>query len=547
MEQPQAKKKPANRLLQGTLILTVAGLVVKGIGSLNWIILSRFLGGEGIGLYQMAFPIYLLALSVSSAGLPVAISILTAEKIALQDVAGRKRLFRTAMTILALTGLLFSWLTYLGSGWLIEARLIRDPRAYYALLALSPAIFLVTMEAGLRGYLQGWQQMTPTAVSQIAEQLLRVGAMLFFAIWLLPLGIDYAAGGASLGAGAGAGAGLLVLVYYYWRLERRPGANTQTPSRANASRQEPLRHLLQRMAKLALPVSLASIMLPLVANLDLLIVPARLETAGYTVAQATELFGYLTGMGVPLVNLATMMTAALATSIVPAVSAAAALGNLQEVRQRTATAMRLTNLVILPAAAALWVLAVPVATVVYHAPQAGEVIRVLAFGVYLLGVHQVTTGVLQGMGHSSLPVVNMGLAAIVKVILNYHLTALPALGICGAAWATNADLGLAALLNYYFVRRYTQVQTAAAGLGKNVFAALVMGVVLNFAYQLAQGFQLTPLEALLPLLLLAVTVYCAVLLLCGGLSRDDVVRLPLIGPRLLPLLAKHPATAGQEK
>ena len=80
--------------LKGTLILTISGIVVKVIGSLNWVILSRVMGGEGIGLYQMGFPIYLLALSISSAGLPVAISIVTAEKLALRDYRGARRVFR---------------------------------------------------------------------------------------------------------------------------------------------------------------------------------------------------------------------------------------------------------------------------------------------------------------------------------------------------------------------------------------------------------------------------------------------------------------------
>ena len=103
--------------MKGTFILTVAGLVVKVIGSLNWIFVSRVLGGEGIGLYQMAFPIYFFALSVSTAGVPVAISIITAERVAIKDIFGARRVFRISMGLMLLTGLLFSLLTYAGAGW----------------------------------------------------------------------------------------------------------------------------------------------------------------------------------------------------------------------------------------------------------------------------------------------------------------------------------------------------------------------------------------------------------------------------------------------
>ena len=166
---------------KGALVLSVAGVVVKLIGSVNWILLSWVLGGEGIGIYQIAFPLYLLALSVSDAGIPVAVSILTAERLALKDYLGASRIFRLSFLLLAATGLLFSLLLYFGAGWLIELRMIRDPRAYYSIIALAPAIFLVSLISSFRGYLQGWQMMTPTAVSQIVEQLLRVFTMLALA------------------------------------------------------------------------------------------------------------------------------------------------------------------------------------------------------------------------------------------------------------------------------------------------------------------------------------------------------------------------------
>lgn len=116
-----ADNKASNsKFLKGTLILTASSIVVKVIGSLNWIILSRVLGGEGIGLYQMGFPIYLMAITVSSAGVPVAISIITSEKLANKDYRGAKRVFNVSLRVLLLTGLLFSSSLFLvRTGWLI--------------------------------------------------------------------------------------------------------------------------------------------------------------------------------------------------------------------------------------------------------------------------------------------------------------------------------------------------------------------------------------------------------------------------------------------
>lgn len=528
--QKSTGKSKAESFLKGTLILTVASFVVKVIGSLNWIFVSRILGGEGIGLYQMAFPIYFFAMSISQAGVPVAISIITAERVALKDVFGARRVFRISMTLMVFTGLLFSLLTYFGAGWLIEWQFIRDPRAYMAVVALSPTIFFVTLLASSRGYLQGWQRMTPTAVSQIVEQIFRVLTMVLFASLLLPMGLDYAAAGASLGAFAGAIGGLLVLVYYHWKLdkdiEREYGPNLAPPQ---GEAPAPLGAIVRRIFSLALPVSAASIMLPIVSNLDLLIVPQRLEVAGYTVPQATELFGYLTGMAVPLVNLATILTASLAVSIVPAISEARALKDTQRVYNQTAAAVRISNFVCFPAFVVVFVLATPISTLIYNAPGAGPAVLVSSFSIVLLGLHQVSTAVLQGLGHPKIPMINMILAAAVKVALNWILTAIPWLGIMGAAWATAADMGIAAVINLYFIWRYIGYRMELLQLFKTMAAAAFMAGAVYLFYSFVMSTLAVNAVATFGSVFVGVIVYVAALILVRGLLEEDMARIPFIG------------------
>lgn len=492
--------------------------------------MSRVLGGEGIGLYQMAFPIYLLAMTVSSAGVPVAISILTAEKVALKDILGAKRIFHLSMLLMAITGTVFSLLTYFGAGFLIEYRFIRDPRAYYSVVALAPAIFFVTILASSRGYLQGWQRMTPTAVSQITEQIFRVITMILFANLLLPQGLEFAAAGASLGAFAGAVTGLIVLVYYHWRLERdikREYGERLAPELKSG--REPSLAIVKRIFALAIPVSASSVMLPIVANLDLMIVPARLEAAGYSVSRATELFGYLTGMAVPLINLATVLTASLAVSIVPAISEAKALGDKARSFQQTAAAMRIANLISFPAFVIVFVLDTPISDLIYNAAGAGPTVRVLSMSIVLLGIHQVSTGVLQGLGHTSIPMVNMIFAACAKVGLNWVLTARPELGIEGAAWATVADMGIVAVLNMYFLYKYIGYKMEVKQIAKTGVAAALMGFVIFFAYRYAASCAAGNAAATFGSILLGTLAYTVVLILLGGINESDVERVPMLG------------------
>ena len=517
-----------SKFLKGTMILTISSIIVKVIGSLNWIILSRVLGGEGIGLYQMGFPIYLMAITVSSAGVPVAISIITSEKLANKDYRGAKRVFNVSLRLLLVSGLIFSSALLFGADFLINQHIIRDARAYYSIIALAPAVFFVTFLASFRGYLQGWQIMTPTATSEVVEQLVRVITMLVFADLFMPYGLAYAAGGASMGAGAGAFCALLVLMWFYRRLKRRLHAEIEAQD--DSIPQESASHIIKRLLKLALPVSLTSLMLPIGANLDLLIVPQRLEVAGFDVRHATELFGYLTGMAVPLVNLATIFTAAMTISLVPSISESKALEHFDAIRAKIRLAFRVAMIITFPCFMGLFFLAEKVAALIYNAPGAAGAIQTMSVGILFLGMHQISTGILQGLGKTAIPVINMILACVVKVVMSWWLTAIPFLGIKGASMATVADFAVAAIINMGFIYKYTGFTFSIGSLLKPFFAAGMMGAViyavLSVTEQLGMWCVLFAMAA-------AVPSYAVALMAFGGLTKEDLENIPFVGRKVL--------------
>ena len=517
-----------SKFLKGTMILTISSIIVKVIGSLNWIILSRVLGGEGIGLYQMGFPIYLMAITVSSAGVPVAISIITSEKLANKDYRGAKRVFNVSLRLLLISGLVFSSALLFGADFLINQHIIRDARAYYSIIALAPAVFFVTFLASFRGYLQGWQIMTPTATSEVVEQLVRVITMLVFADLFMPYGLAYAAGGASMGAGAGAFCALLVLMWFYRRLKRR--LHEEIEAQDDSIPQESAGHIIKRLLKLALPVSLTSLMLPIGANLDLLIVPQRLEVAGFDVRHATELFGYLTGMAVPLVNLATIFTAAMTISLVPSISESRTLERFDAIRDKIRLAFRVAMIITFPCFMGLFFLAEKVAALIYNAPGAAGAIQTMSVGILFLGMHQISTGILQGLGKTAIPVINMILACLVKVVMSWWLTAIPLLGIKGASMATVADFAVAAIINMGFIYKYTGFTFSLGSLLKPLLAAGVMGAViyavLGITEQLGMWCVLFAMVA-------AVPSYALALLAFGGLTKEDLENIPFVGRKIL--------------
>ena len=531
MEQVQeASGSKTKKFLKGTLILTISSIVVKVIGALNWVILSRVMGGEGIGLYQMGFPIYLMAITVSSAGIPVAISIITAEKVAKEDYSGAQRVFRVSLRLLFCTGLFFSLCVVGMAHWLVDAKIIPDPRAYYSIIALAPAVFFVTFLSSFRGYFQGWQIMTPTACSEITEQTVRVVTMIAFSALFMPYGLTYAAAGASMGAGAGAFCGLMILQVFYWRLKHKFFPQGEKP--IPVEQQEPAKHIIKRLIMLALPVSMSSLMLPIVSNLDMMIVPRRLMVGGWSQSEATTLFGYLTGMAVPLVNMSTILTAALSISLVPAISESRVLKDQEGIRAKVSTAFSVAAVITIPCSVGLHVLGGRVAALIYNAPNAGPAIETMSWAIFLLGLHQVSTGILQGLGKTKIPVINMIIAAVSKVILNWNLTAQPSLGIVGSSWATVADIGIAAILNLFFIKKYTGFSLELKQLVKTAIAAAVMGLAVVGFLKAAPNLGAWNI---LGGMIIAVPVYGILLLGFKTMPEEEMLQIPFFGRRMVAL------------
>ena len=159
--------------LRGAMVLTIAGIVVKILGGINRILLSRLLGGEGIGLYQMAYPVYILLLSIVGAGIPIAVSIMVAEQAARGNFSGTRRILHVTLSVMFVVAILCGIGMVVGARVLVDTGLVSDPRAYLPLAVLAPALSLSILTCCFRGYFQGLQLMTPTAVSQMIDQFVR--------------------------------------------------------------------------------------------------------------------------------------------------------------------------------------------------------------------------------------------------------------------------------------------------------------------------------------------------------------------------------------
>jgi stage V sporulation protein B len=363
-----------------------------------------------------------------------------------------KKIFRISLIILFIFGIILTALVMLGAHFLANT-VLNEPRAYYPILAVAPAIFFACLMSVFRGYFQGHQWMIPTAVSQVVEQLFRVTAVVAMAFILFPRGLEYAAAGATFGAVVGGIVGLLVLTGFYIRYNRqtRDKHCQMQYSGDKASR------LARDLISLAIPVSFGAVVLPLVQVLDAIIVPGRLLSIQYTTSQATELYGQLSGMAAILIGLPTIFTISIATSLVPAISEALAGRSKQLLNNRLNYGLRAGMIISFPCAAGLYVLAFQICDLLYATPEAGIPLEVLAFSTVALAAFQLSSAGLQGIGRPEIAMRNLIITGILKTIFNYSLTSIPMLNIRGAAIGTLLVLTIGSALNLYFLQRETGV------------------------------------------------------------------------------------------
>lgn len=470
--------------LKGAAILGIAGTIVKIMGAFYRIPLGNIIKTEGLGYYQTAYPLYVLLLTISTAGFPVAIAKLVSEKRALGDHKGAHKVFKVASSGLILAGILTSGFVYINAETIVGR--LGNTNAYYSLIALVPALLFVPIMAAFRGYFQGRQTMIPTALSQIVEQLFRVSFGLFLTYYLLDKGLPIAAGGASFGGSIGAMAGAIIMIIIYISKRKEIGDEMQT----NLNHpEESVSKIIKDLLLIAIPITIGAAIVPIMNTIDTLLVLKRLQTIGFTELEANNLYGELTGLAQTLINLPQVFSVSLAISLVPAISEANIKKSYREVKQISASGIRMTLLIGLPCAIGLFILAEPIIGLLYfkNTPEsiisAGETLAILSFGVIFLTLVQSLTAILQGIGRPLLPVINLFIGAIIKVFLTYILTGVRSINVKGAAIGTIIAYFIAATLDLISVSKYTRLKIDIKEVFvKPLVASIGMGIVAKLSY-----------------------------------------------------------------
>ncbi len=534
MEQTNSKNRS---FLKGAVILGVAGIIIKVLGAFFRIPLTNIITDDGMGYYQTAYPIYNLFLTLAIAGIPTAIARMVAERTALDRRYEAHRVFKVSFWLLFATGVITSSILFFGAGAITRA--IKEPGAIYCMQAIAPALFFCPLMSSFRGYFQGLQDMTPTAVSQVVEQAFRVAIGLGLAVLLLPKGLNIAAAGASFGATAGAFFGFIGIgiVYLHRRAAILKEVGTDAPKDIEA-----VRDIFRDILVIAVPITIGSAVLPVINTIDTAIVKTRLIDIGFDSDLARALYGQLTGMAAPLLNFPQVLLQAVSMSIVPVVASAFKRRESDFMHENINLALRYSSILSIPCAVGMSVLARPIMEMFYprvkeSAASAGACLEILAFGIIFLGFAHALNGILQGIGKQMIPVRNLCVGALVKIVLTYALVGIPSLNVRGAAISTVAAYFTAAFLDFRAMRKYTGTQVDyRLTFVKPALCAAVMGLVVRLAYKLMYlrvGGNLNTLISIC----CGIAVYFVLILAMKAITIEEIEKLPK-GRKLANLLRR---------
>ena len=575
-------KKRGQNLLQGASILAASTIFVKLIGAVFRIPLGNILNGEAMGYYSTSYSIFSAIYAFATAGLPAAIAKMVAE----QSVRGRYRdiqkLHKLSVKLFLLLGIFGFLIMALFSGVFVQ--MASNPNAWLSVVAISPAIFFCCITSAYRGYYEGFRNMIPTAVSQAAEVVAKLifglgcsSAVLYFGNrQFSDTGIvfgkaaataDEAAGIIAPYASAAAIFGITLstavgTLYLLIRDRREKGTITQDDLKYSPKAMR-AKTLMVRLLKIAIPISLGSIVVNVAQLIDTVTIIGRLDYAfskfpeamnalfsPYISAEVFEnegaanfIYGSYSGYALSIFNLVPAFTGIFGKSALPNITAAWEAKNRKLVRINGESVIRMTSLIAIPASFGIFFLAGPILTLLFpgkvsEVAVASSVLSWQGISLIFLGLTTPLFAVLQGLGRVDLPPKFMLAGVIAKFAANFFLIGIPAINVNGAAAGTFSCYFIIVILCFIYLRKITGLPFSFVRLTiKPLIAGLLCGLSAKGVYLLLDPLVQSHLKTLVAVAAGGM-VYVIFILLLRALSRDDLRMLPR-GEKFIKVLEKY--------
>lgn len=523
--------------MKGVLALMFSQVLIKILGLISKIFLTNKegFGDVGNGIYGSGYQIYAMLLTISSIGVPNAISKLISEKVAVDDYKGAHRIFRIALVTFGIIGLTGTLILFFGAGAIANS--IEVPEAALSLQVLSPSITFVTIASVLRGYFNGLDKVSVTAKSQSLEQVFKTLITILAVEFIgMRTGLDtkLMAAGANLATTLSVLLSFLYILMYYRNFRKIVMPKIKETTNYKYDK---VKRIVKNILIVSIPITLSAIMSTLSKVVDIVTVVKGLKTfLPDTLAKAQ--YGILSGKVDTLATLPLSFNIAFATALVPSVAGLMAKGDTKTSGKRISLSLLITMIIGLPCTFGMMVFAQPILNLLFpNAPDGGFLLQIFSLTIIFAVLMQTTNGALQGLGRIMVPAITSFIGVMLKLILNLILVPNPNFGVNGAAIASVVNNFFAFLLSFIVLRKTIKLNlNFVKFILKPAIATLAMCVCSYYLYTILLGIISVKLATILAIII-AVIIYLVMIVILKIFNEDEIMMIPY-GTKIYKILKK---------
>ncbi len=522
-----AEKKISSGFLRQAGILAVAGIISRIIGLLYRVPITAIIGDQGNGYYGAAYEIYAVVLLISSYSIPMAVSKIISERLALKEYRNVYKIFKCSLIYVLVVGGIASLLTFIFAKELVDVN-----GGVLPLRIMAPTILLSGILSVFRGYFQAYNTMVPTSVSQILEQILNCIVSITAAYIFVTAATDpnqipvVGAAGSALGTGVGVLIGLVFMIFIF--LMNKNTINKYL-RRDKTQSDETYKDIFKIILLTVTPVIFSTFIYNVSTSLDMKIYFWVMDIKGYTEEKMTIGYGIFSGKYRVLQNVPIAISSAVSSAMIPSIAASYIKNDLDATKRNIGIAIRGTMFISIPAAVGMGVLAGPIMELLFPGTvkTAGMLLSAGCISIILYAISTISNGALQGIGRMKEPLKNAIIALIIHSIVIVLLLFFTKWNLFAILISTIVYALSMCILNQYSIRKYLgykqEIKNTFLGPG---FASLIMGAFAYASYTLL--YMVTKINSIsvIVAIFVASIIYFIIIMKLGVVSEEELNRLP---------------------
>lgn len=494
--------------LNGALILMVAGFIVKILGFFYRIYLSNLLGSQGMGILQLITPIYSLIIITLTSGISITVSSLVSYEFAKKEYHNSKTITNIAMILLFISSLIISILLYIFLKDIVNI-FLKDNRTFLPLLVFVPALPFITLSSALKGYFYGISNVTPPAIAQIIEQLIKIFSVIFLMTKFKFLSISYACTLVMIGMIFSEFANLLVLLIFY----KKEKFKKSSPIKK--------RKVIKDILISACSISLTKLITSIMSTLETIFIPSKLILHGLTWDESITLLGKLFGMAMPLILFPCLVTNSISTTIIPAISEGLAKKNYKLINSRISKSISLSSILGFIFMITFMTFPYEIGNLIYKKENIGDILYLLSFSCILLYLNQIFLATLNGLNKQTFSLISSVICYGIRIF--FVIFIIPQLGMLGYILGFISSLIISCVLNLSVIIKNTGLIIDLKNwILKPTIVSIIMLIINKYIYNFFDMLNLTNTKTTILTIGTSLSIFCSFILSTGAISINQV-------------------------